>query len=185
MLKVSANDAAWAIADGTVGRAQFIAAMNAEAGRLGMSHTHFENPVGYPDNSSHYSTARDLAVLAQVASSRFPLLAELANAKDAQLPASAGHPAFSLHNILGQLYREYPSVVAAKSGFTGLAGPCLVALATRGEHHLVSVLLHAPKVFDHTSALLDWGFTREGLPALLKAPVPLPVRKPAKLPVKR
>ena len=39
-------------------------------------------------------------------------------------------------------------------------------MAVRDNHHLVAVLMNSQKMFDQSKALLEWGFTQEGLPAL-------------------
>jgi D-alanyl-D-alanine carboxypeptidase (penicillin-binding protein 5/6) len=61
----SGNDASKALAEHVGGsESGFAAMMNAEAARLGMTKTHFENSAGLPD-PNHKASARDLAVLAQ------------------------------------------------------------------------------------------------------------------------
>src|SRR5262245_31333736 len=60
----SGNDASIAIAEAVAGNeTAFVAMMNAEAARMGLAGTHFTNATGLP-GADHYSTARDLAVLA-------------------------------------------------------------------------------------------------------------------------
>ena len=61
----SGNDASKAIAEHMAGSEEgFAKLMNAEAQRLGMTHTHFVNATGLPD-PAHKSSARDLAILAR------------------------------------------------------------------------------------------------------------------------
>jgi D-alanyl-D-alanine carboxypeptidase len=67
----SGDDAAYALAEhvgggGEAGVNDFVTRMNEKARALGLEHTHFENPVGF-DESGHYSSAQDLATLAQAA----------------------------------------------------------------------------------------------------------------------
>jgi D-alanyl-D-alanine carboxypeptidase (penicillin-binding protein 5/6) len=77
LIVVSANDAAIALAEHTAGSATaFVDRMNAEARRLGMTNTRFANPTGLPD-PQHYSTAEDLARLAQRLLADFPQYAPL------------------------------------------------------------------------------------------------------------
>jgi D-alanyl-D-alanine carboxypeptidase len=77
MMVHSSNDIAMAIAE-TVGGSEegFVAMMNAEAARLGMTSTRFVNPNGLPGNGQ-YTTARDLAVLARALWTEFPERREL------------------------------------------------------------------------------------------------------------
>ena len=72
MLVKSANDIAMALAE-TIGGSEsgFVAMMNAEARRLGMASTHYDNPNGLPDDGQ-ITTARDLAVLARALWLNFP-----------------------------------------------------------------------------------------------------------------
>jgi len=61
----SANDAATAVAEHLGGTEEaFVAAMNAKADELGLTHTHFANAHGLPDPAQR-STAEDLARLTQ------------------------------------------------------------------------------------------------------------------------
>ncbi|MEO8899845.1 MAG: serine hydrolase [Candidatus Dormibacter sp.] len=175
MLLVSGNDAATAIAQDTVGLERFVAAMNAQAAALGLHDSHFTSPVGLQD-ASHHASAYDLAVISAAAIRHFPLFAQIVGMHDAILSASAAHPEFDLHSI-NQLLSLYPYAVGIKPGWTGDAGNCLVGMAVRSGHRLISVVLNAPYDFHQSRVLLDWGFTREGLPTTLPTPTPTP--KPA------
>jgi serine-type D-Ala-D-Ala carboxypeptidase (penicillin-binding protein 5/6) len=74
---VSANDAAVALAEHTAGSTEaFVERMNSEARRLGMTNTRFANATGLSD-PQHYSTAEDLARLAQRLLADFPQHAPL------------------------------------------------------------------------------------------------------------
>jgi serine-type D-Ala-D-Ala carboxypeptidase (penicillin-binding protein 5/6) len=165
MLTVSANDAARAIPDGTLGMEQYVEAMNEQVTALGLTDSHFTNPVGYPDDPQMVSSAYDLAAFATAAYRNYPLFRELTANHDANLPATPTHQEFKMHNI-NRLLDIYPPAVGTKSGYTDLAGPCLVSEAVRDNHHLVAVLMNSQKMFDQSKALLEWGFKQEGLPAL-------------------
>ena len=63
MLLPSANDAATAVAERVGGSEEaFVNMMNAKAGELGLTKTHFRNPHGL-DADGHYTTAKELAEL--------------------------------------------------------------------------------------------------------------------------
>jgi len=177
MLTVSANDAADAIADGTVGMDQYVEAMNRQVTALGLEDTHFTNPVGFPDDPQEISSAYDLAAMATAAYRNYPLFGEITASRDISLPATSTHQAYRLRNI-NRLLDIYPAARGTKSGFTDSAGPCLVSLATRDGHRLVAVVMNAQKMFDQSRALLEWGFTQEGLPALYPSATPTPVTSP-------
>ncbi|MEA2618852.1 MAG: hypothetical protein QOE72_4635 [Chloroflexota bacterium] len=168
MLMISGNDAATAMAVDTVGMDSFVAAMNAQMGALGLHDSHFTTPVGL-DDPAQLSSAYDLAAVATVTGEMFPRFQQLVSTIDMQLPAGNGHPGFQLHN-LNRLLSMYPPTVGDKPGYTGNAGPCLVAEAVRENHRLVAVLLSAPHLYSDMRQLLDWGFTRKGLPATVTPP---------------
>ena len=72
LLIQSGNDAAVALAEHVAGSVDaFVAEMNAAASKLGMQNTAFRNPHGLPTRG-HYTTARDLAVLAKAIIDEFP-----------------------------------------------------------------------------------------------------------------
>ena len=170
MLMVSANDAATAIAVDTVGLADFVTAMNAQLAALGLHDSHVVSPVGLDDPAQSFS-AYDLAAVARVATTRFPLFAQIVAQREIDLPAGPGHPEFDLGNI-DHLWKHYPGVIGVKTGWTGDAGYCMVAEAERDGHRLLAVLLGAPRMIDDTARLLDWGFGQDGLPSALPTPRP-------------
>jgi D-alanyl-D-alanine carboxypeptidase (penicillin-binding protein 5/6) len=188
MMVISANDASLALAEGTVGMDNFVEAMNQQVADLGLRNSRFTGPVGYPDDPAHFSSAYDLAVVATAGTRAFPLFAELGATRDAYLPPSPAHHEFVMHNI-NRLLETYPAAVGTKSGYTDAAGPCLVSMAVRDGHRLVAVLLNSPRLFDQSRALLEWGFVREGLPAMYPPPPPpappAPPRRPIPLTPKR
>jgi len=130
--------------------------MNARAAVLGMADTHFVNPIGL-DDPGHYTSAGDLATAATELVRRFPEVAAMAAVPSLTLPATATHHAYGLYN-LNDLIRKYPGATGLKTGWTGHAGGCLIATATRDGRHLMVVLLASPRNFDEAAALLDYGF---------------------------
>lgn len=148
----SGNDAAVALAiycGGTVeGFAQL---MNDKAHRLGMTGTHFDNPHGL-DSPSHYSTARDMAVLAAYAMHN-PIFAQTVSTKS----VSAAGRTLRNHNKL--LWRV-DGADGVKTGFTKAAGRILVSSATRQGRRLIAVTINAPDDWNDHSALLEDGFNR-------------------------
>jgi serine-type D-Ala-D-Ala carboxypeptidase (penicillin-binding protein 5/6) len=152
----SGNDAAITLSEAAMPRATFVALMNAQAGRLGMADTHFVNPIGL-DDPAHYTSAADLARAATELMRSFPEVAAMAATPTVTLPATATHHAYALYN-LNELVRKYPGATGLKTGWTGRAGGCLIATATRDGRHLMVVLLASPRIFDEAGALLDYGF---------------------------
>ncbi len=151
----SGNDASKAIAEHMAGSEEgFAKLMNAEALRLGMTHTHFVNPTGLPD-PNHKSSARDLAILARAiihdSADYYPIYAE----------REFKYNGIKQGNRNALLYND-PSVDGLKTGHTEEAGYCLVTSSKRNEMRLITVILNthsAQARADETREMLGWGFS--------------------------
>ncbi|HLJ99426.1 MAG TPA: D-alanyl-D-alanine carboxypeptidase family protein [Streptosporangiaceae bacterium] len=152
----SGNDAAEVLAQAIVPRPLFIALMNRKVRTLGLTSTTFANPTGL-DDPGNRSTAYDLAMIAGYLSTHYPLLMQIAGTEDHFIPATASHRAYEPLN-LNKLLQLYPGATGLKTGLTDDAGGCLAGTATRGKHHLVSVILGSDVFFTDSEALLDYGF---------------------------
>jgi D-alanyl-D-alanine carboxypeptidase (penicillin-binding protein 5/6) len=152
----SGNDAAITLSEAATSRAVFMARMNAKAAALGMVDTHFVNPIGL-DDPGHYTSAADLATASIQLLTHFPEVAAMAGTARLTLPATATHHAYALYN-LNDLIRTYRGATGLKTGWTGRAGGCLIATATRDGRHLLVVVLGSPRIFDEAATLLDYGF---------------------------
>lgn len=156
----SGNDAAVALAiycGGTVeGFAQL---MNDKAHRLGLNNTHFVNPNGL-DSPGHYSTARDMAVLAAYAMNN-PIFAQTVSTKTVRV----GNRTLRNHNKL--LWR-LEGADGVKTGFTKAAGRILVSSATRQGRRLIAVTMNDGNDWaDHTK-LLEMGFSQYTLKKIVQ-----------------
>jgi D-alanyl-D-alanine carboxypeptidase (penicillin-binding protein 5/6) len=154
MLIQSGNDASVALAEHVAGSVEaFVAQMNETAKSLGMRGSVFKNPHGLPARG-HYSTARDLAVLAKAIINEFPEFYGLYAERE-----------FSYNGIHQQnrnalLWRD-PSVDGMKTGYTDAAGYCLVSSAERAGMRLIAVVMGAPSARsrnDGAQKLLNYGF---------------------------
>jgi serine-type D-Ala-D-Ala carboxypeptidase (penicillin-binding protein 5/6) len=152
----SGNDAAITLSEAAMSRSAFVARMNARAAALGMADTHFVNPIGL-DDPAHYTSAADLARAATELASRFPEVAAIAATPAMALPATPTHHAYRLYN-LNDLIRTYRGATGLKTGWTGRAGGCLIATATRDHRQLLVVVMGSPRIFDEAATLLDYGF---------------------------
>ena len=136
--------------------ATFVALMNAKATQLGLVDTQFVNPIGL-DDPGQYTSAADLARMAIELTTRFPEVAAIASTPALTLPATAAHHAYVLYN-LNQLIRAYAGATGLKTGWTGRAGGCLIATATRDGRHRMVVVMGSPSIFVEAARLLDHGF---------------------------
>jgi D-alanyl-D-alanine carboxypeptidase (penicillin-binding protein 5/6) len=154
----SANDAANAIAVGVSGSVPaFVTEMNRTAQRLGLTQTHYANPIGF-DDPGNYSSANDLVTLASILL-RNRLFARIVNTRSTTLQSGDRPRTVSSRNtLLGRA--EW--VDGVKTGHTLGADYVLVGSGTRDSTTLVSAVLGAPSESARdadTLALLDYGFS--------------------------
>lgn len=168
-LLTSANDAAQMLQEGIdekYGKGTFLNAMNEKAKFLGLQNTHFANPQGF-DNTKHYSTAEDLAVLSHYALTHYSLIEEMVKLEVMHLDANQTHKAQHLYNWNG-LIGVYPGAVGMKIGNTDNAKMTTIVMAERNGKKMLAVLLGAPGIIERdlwTAQLLDRGFEEtRGLP---------------------
>ena len=151
----SGNDASKAMAEHISGNeGSFAYAMNQEAKRVGMVNTHFINATGMPAEG-HYSTAKDMAVLAKHiihdSSKYYPIYSE----------KEFTFNGIKQGNRNALLYTD-PSVDGLKTGHTDEAGYCLTTSSKRGPMRLISVIFGAPSMNERASqtrSLLAWGYS--------------------------
>jgi D-alanyl-D-alanine carboxypeptidase (penicillin-binding protein 5/6) len=155
----SANDAAAAVAVGTMGSTEaFVGEMNRRAKALGLKDTSFANPIGL-DDPDNYSSAHDLAKLA-IALRRYEFFRRTVDLPSAVLRSGARNRTVLNRNTL---VRRVDAVDGVKTGFTRQAGNVLVGSATRDGVTVISVVLGEPnqRARDADSlALLRFGLSR-------------------------
>ena len=155
----SGNDAAVTLAEAIAGtEGAFADLMNREAQRMGMKNTRYANPHGLP-HPNHYTTARDLSILATRLIADFPDLYKIYSTKT-----------FTYNKITqpnrNRLLWLDPSVDGMKTGHTQAAGYCLIATAKRpngsqGERRVLSVVLGTESDSvraQESQKLLNWAF---------------------------
>ena len=162
LMVVSANDAAYAIAESTSGTVAAFAKAEAETGReLGMRDSTFGDPAGLDDgnafNGGPMMSAYDIAVSTRNAL-RIPVLAHLAAAPRVSFTGPDGmHHTLVNHNRM-VTNGLYPGANGFKTGFTNKAQHTFVATATRGNRTLIAVILGTWDTYGWAARLLDAGF---------------------------
>ena len=151
MLLESGNDAAMAVAGHCAGdTGTFVQWMNDRAESLDMEHSHFCNPSGLSEET-HYSSARDMALLAKACLEN-ELLRPVLQTKRVTM----GERSFVNHNRL--LWR-YEGCIGLKTGYTEAAGRTLVSAAERDGVTLIAVTLRDGNDWADHAALFDYGFS--------------------------
>jgi serine-type D-Ala-D-Ala carboxypeptidase (penicillin-binding protein 5/6) len=160
MIAVSGNDAAVALAEGAGGSLDvFVGMMNRQAQAWGLKNTQFKNVTGLTE-AGHYSSARDLGLIASHIVRDFP-----------EYYASYYSQRNFIYNKIKQDNRNMllgrdPTVDGMKTGYTDAAGYCLIASAQRdlpsGKRRLISVVMGATSRegrAGESQKLLNWGYT--------------------------
>lgn len=152
----SANDAAAAIAYHISGGiSEFAELMNARARELGLSDTHFTNPHGL-DDKDHYTTARELALIAAEAM-RNDVFKEIVSSKKEVIKNAAGEARLIINH--NKLLSMYEGAVGVKTGFTKKCGRCLVGAAERNGLQYITVTINAPDDWNDHIAMLNYGYS--------------------------
>ena len=162
-LITSANDACHALADHLAGnQTKFVQLMNHRAKKLGMHNTHFANACGH-DAKDHYSSAHDLALLANELI-KHPQVIELTAKADARITTLDGAHSYSFASK-NALIGRYPGALGLKTGYTPNAGKCLVVYAKRGDTGVLLVMLHGYDRWWDAADILDIAFGRAHQPS--------------------
>ena len=154
LLIYSANDVANSLAiwdSGSIDK--FSTKMNAEAQQWGMSKSNFVNPTGL-DETNHNSSAQDLLIVSRVLLQNKPF-AKIVNTSSATIYDEAGKP-FVITTTNKDLSLSY--VYGIKTGLTDLAGECLILLAQKSGHEIITVVLNSPNRFQDSKNMVNYTF---------------------------
>jgi len=161
----SGNDSAVALAEAVAGtEGSFAGLMNDKAHVLGMTNSHFMNATGLPD-PEHYSTARDLAILAYSMMRDFPEYYHYYSETEFTFNG------IKQGNRNPLLYRNI-GVDGMKTGHTEVAGYGMISSASHEGRRVIVVVNGLPSMqarADESAKLLDWGFREFALYPILKA----------------
>lgn len=163
MLICSGNDAAVAIAEHIGGSVEkFCEMMNDKATEIGAFSTSFSNPHGL-DAENHYTTAYDLAKITRYALKN-PVFNEIVKKREYYFNGG-------VLKSTNEMLSSYDGADGVKTGYTGLAGRCLVTSATKNDMRFISVVLFCDTKNLRTSSsqkILDYSFTEYGKVYLLE-----------------
>lgn len=158
MLVSSAGDAACALSSHKSTEEEFVKKMNEKAQSLGMTKTHFANPVGNDelDGNGNEGTAADLIILAR-GFWKNNYLQETVGLTEKTVTSFDGKTVHKLQTT-NDLLTSYPGIKGIKTGYTVKAKGCFVSFYDKGGHQILGVLLGSDDRFGETKKVLDWIF---------------------------
>lgn len=160
----SGNDASVAMAEYIAGsESGFVQMMNERAASLGMENTHFEDCCGLTDSDNHYTTARDIALMAQELITRYPQIKSYTTIwmENITHVTMQGSKEFGLANT-NKLLKQYPYTTGLKTGSTNKAKYCVCATANKDGVELIAVIMGCSNYkdrFTEAQSLLQFGYT--------------------------
>lgn len=160
----SGNDASVAMAEYIAGsESSFVQMMNERAASIGMENTHFEDCCGLTDSDNHYTTARDIALMAQELITRYPQIKSYTTIwmENITHVTMQGSKEFGLANT-NKLLKQYPYTTGLKTGSTNKAKYCVCATANKDGVELIAVIMGCPNYkdrFTEAQSLLQFGYT--------------------------
>ncbi len=161
----SGNDASVAMAEHISGSEEaFVTAMNEKTQELGMTGTHFVDCCGLTDSDDHYTTAKDVALMARALITNYPEISQYATIwmENITHETKRGSSEFGLSNTnkLLKMTNNF-EVTGLKTGSTAKAGYCFCATAGKDGLNLIAVVMDAPDYkirFSEAQQLLNYGF---------------------------
>ncbi len=161
----SGNDACVAMAEKIAGsEAEFVNRMNTRAQELGLTNTHFCDCSGLSDDDNHYTSARDVALMARELIAKYPQIYDYSTIwmEDMVHVTKKGSETFTLSST-NKLLKQYPYATGLKTGSTDKAKYCLAATAHYEGMDLIAVVMGAPDPklrFLEAQKLLEYGFSQ-------------------------
>lgn len=175
----SANESAMILADyvGAGSIAKFVEMMNQKAAELGCTGTHFTNPTGL-HNDNHYSTARDLAIMAKYAMEN-DIFAEIVSTYAVNIgPTNKRQELWQYTTnrmLIPSSVYYYSPLIGIKTGTTDEGGKCLASMTDADGYRYLCILLGAPTNtaesyvnFVETRQIYRWVYNNFSLQTLLE-----------------
>lgn len=159
----SANDASVAVAEYIGGsESNFVKMMNEKAEELGMDNTHFEDCCGLSDSDEHYTSAKDVAIMAKELMWNYPDIKKYTQIwmEDITHHTRRGDSTFTLSST-NKLLKQNSNVTGLKTGSTSKAKYCFCATAAQDDENMIAVVLgceNPKKRFAEANELIQYGF---------------------------
>lgn len=150
MTVISANDAAIALTEMISGTEEkFVAQMNSNAKKLGLSKTYFINATGLDGEETNLATARDVAAIANVLIDEHPEILRFTSMTD--FTTSEGVKRWSTNLMLPGMPEAMAGMDGLKTGYTELAESCFASTGIYDGDRIITVVLGVPAAGDDTT----------------------------------
>ena len=154
----------------------FVAKMNDKAKELGLTGTHYGNPIGLHDEQT-YTTVRDIYTLTKYALKN-QTFKEVCETSRHNVTTSRGSRTLSTTNLLQDKNTNYFYQYAkgVKTGFTDQAGYCLVSTASYNGYNYMCILMNCDKStkrFTESANLYRWAFNNFSYKEIAKSDEPV------------
>ena len=182
LLVSSGGDIAYVIAEHYGGTTEgFMDMMNKKAQEIGMTSSHFGNPVGLHDEQT-YTTASDIALLAQYAL-KYDAFAEITSTVRYNMAATNMSPARTLSTTNFLIDRStnyyYKYAAGVKTGFTDEAGRCVVSTASYEGYNYLCIIMNCDSTGGQRNEFVDsrnlyrWAFNNFEYKTLIDTTLPV------------
>jgi D-alanyl-D-alanine carboxypeptidase (penicillin-binding protein 5/6) len=163
IVTLSGNDATVVLAECVSGTEQaFVALMNRQSQQMGLTNSHWGNPVGWPDNGVTYTTARDLATLAAATIRDYPdLYRHYYGLRDFTWGRTLGGNQPIQQANRNPLLGRVAGADGLKTGHTEEAGYGFTGSAEQGGRRIVMVVAGLSSFnqrIEESVRFMDWGF---------------------------
>lgn len=165
MMVKSGNDAADAVAIHVAGTVdKFITQMNKKAQALGMTGTHYTCTNGLTNSTDHYTTAKDMAILA-MAAVKDPEFRKLVSLTTVTIPPTnktkKARNYTSTNELLNDEVYGYTYATGIKTGYMSIAKNCFVSSASKDGRTLIAVDMHVEvrsNMWTDSITMFEYGF---------------------------
>ena len=163
IVTLSGNDATVVLAECISGsEAAFVQLMNRQSQQMGLTNSHWGNPVGWPDNGVTYTTARDLANLAAATIRDYPQLYQhYYGLRDFTWGRTMGGNQPIRQDNRNPLLGRVAGADGLKTGHTEEAGYGFTGSAVRDNRRIVMVvagLTSFNQRIEESVRFMEWGF---------------------------
>lgn len=163
IVTLSGNDATVVLAECISGtEPAFVALMNRQAQQMGLTNSHWGNPVGWPDAGVTYTTAHDLATLAVATIRDYPqLYREFYNTREFTWGRTMGSNQAITQANRNPLLGRVPGADGLKTGHTDEAGYGFTGSAEQNGRRIVMVVAGLGSFnqrIEESVRFMQWGF---------------------------